>query len=372
VTLSAAPPRLRLWGTGVFAVFVVSGIGLASWLARIPAIRDGLDVSTAQMGFLLVGGSAGAILGLVLAGHLVQVIGSRRSILWGLVLGAVGIAIVGVGADLLHSYAVTVAGFAVFGITTAAADVAQNVEGGAAERAIGRSMLPLFHAGFSLGTVAGAGISALVVYAGVPVWAHLGVVAVVVAVSIIFATRPLLGDRLAPGGVDSDSEATAPVGFSARMAVWRDPRTLLLGIVALGMAFAEGSANDWLALAMVDERGQTAATGALLFGLFTAAMTVGRVGGGPIVDRLGRVTVLRVSALTALAGLLLVIFVDQPVVLLAGIVLWGLGSALGVTRCAAVPDSRRARTCARGEEVLGWTTGLEPATSGTTSQRSTN
>ncbi|WP_210480925.1 MFS transporter [Naasia sp. SYSU D00948] len=328
MSVPAAPARDRLvlWGSGVFAVFVVSGIGLASWLARIPAIRDGLDVSTAQMGFLLVGGAGGAMAGLLVAGQLVHMLGSRRTILWGLTVAAIGIALVGIGTDVLHSYAVAFAGFFLFGSTSAAADVAQNVEGGSAERAIGRSMLPLFHAGFSLGSVAGAGVSALVVYAGVPVWSHLAVVAAVVVVAVAIATRPLLGDRLAPGGDSGESRRPA---LSERMKVWRDPATLLLGLVALGMAFAEGSANDWLALAMVDERGQSAATGALLLGLFTAAMTAGRVAGGPVVDRLGRVLVLRASAATALAGLLLVIFVEQPVVLVLGIVLWGLGSALG-------------------------------------------
>jgi len=37
----------------------------------------------------------------------------------------------------------------------------------------------------------------------------------------------------------------------ARLGIWRDRRTLLIGLIVLGMAFAEGSANDWLELAMM-------------------------------------------------------------------------------------------------------------------------
>ncbi len=73
------------------------------------------------------------------------------------------------------------------------------------------------------------------------------------------------------------------------MAVWRDPRILLIGLIVLGMAFAEGSVNDWLSLSMVDGDGTTNAGGAVVFGVFVTAMTVGRVLGGRVLDRFGRV-----------------------------------------------------------------------------------
>ena len=88
------------------------------------------------------------------------------------------------------------------------------------------------------------------------------------------------------------------------------------------MAFAEGSANDWLALAMVDGHGVANATGALVFGIFVAAMTVGRVFGVYLLDRFGRVPVLRVSAVFAGIGLVVVIFAPVAWLACIGVVLW--------------------------------------------------
>jgi fucose permease len=100
-------------------------------------------------------------------------------------------------------------------------------------------------------------------------------------------------------------------------------------LIALGMAFAEGSANDWLALAVVDGRDFSNAQGALWFGFFTAGMMVGRVSGVFVLDRFGRVPVLRGSAAVGLVGLVILILVSNPILSALGVFLWGLGSSLG-------------------------------------------
>ena len=150
--------------------------------------------------------------------------------------------------------------------------------------------------------------------------------------------------------------AIGKTGWRSRLGIWRDRRTLLIGLIVLGMAFAEGSANDWLALAMVDGHGVDNATGALVFGIFVTAMTVGRVVGVYLLDRFGRVPVLRVSAVLAGVGLVVVIF--APIAWLAGIgvVLWGLGSALGfpVGMSAAADDPRNAAARVSAVATIGY------------------
>ena len=141
-----------------------------------------------------------------------------------------------------------------------------------------------------------------------------------------------------------------------RLSVWRDPRTLLIGVIVLGMAFAEGSANDWLALAMVDGHGVDNATGAFVFGVFVTAMTVGRLVGVRVLDRYGRVPVLRGSAVLASVGLLIVIFGPNAWVAGFGVVLWGLGSALGfpVGMSAAADDPRTAAASVSAVATVGY------------------
>nr|WP_238327436.1 MFS transporter [Paenibacillus gorillae] len=138
--------------------------------------------------------------------------------------------------------------------------------------------------------------------------------------------------RMVPAGTAQDNKTGSgepPMTTRERMAVWKEPRTILIGIVVLGMAFAEGSANDWLPLVIVDGYNVTPATGSFAFGLFVAAMTIGRALGGKLLDRFGRVVVLRTSALLAIVGLLIVIFGKSFGFAAVGVLLWGFGSAFG-------------------------------------------
>jgi MFS family permease len=117
--------------------------------------------------------------------------------------------------------------------------------------------------------------------------------------------------------------------FRAALAVWADWRLIVIGVVMLGMAFGEGSANDWISLATVDGHGQDNSTGALVFGFFVAAMTLGRVAGGPIVDRIGRVAAIRITAGMGVVGLVLFIVGGPLWLVVIGTVLWGFGVSLG-------------------------------------------
>ncbi len=57
-------------------------------------------------------------------------------------------------------------------------------------------------------------------------------------------------------------------------------------------------------------------------------MTVGRVGGTWLLDRYGRVLVLRITLSLAVIGALLVVFGSTPIAY-AGAACWGIGSSLG-------------------------------------------
>ena len=84
------------------------------------------------------------------------------------------------------------AGLFLFGFGNGAWDVAMNVQGAAVERELGRAILPRFHAGWSIGTVAGAGIGAVMVALHVPVTVHLIAAALPIAVAMPAAARRFL------------------------------------------------------------------------------------------------------------------------------------------------------------------------------------
>jgi fucose permease len=209
--------------------------------------------------------------------------------------------------------------------------------------------MPLFHAAFSGGTMLGAGLGALAERMGLPVLAHVGVVSVTVVLGGLISVT-----RLQPHP-DAPAEGAESGGWRDRLAIWKDRRTLLIGLIVLGMAFAEGSANDWLALAMVDGHGVSNANGALILGVFLTAMTVGRIVGVAVLDRFGRVPVLRATAVLAVAGLLVVIFAPTPIAI-AGVVLWGLGASLGfpVGMSAAADDPATAGARVSAVATIGY------------------
>ncbi|ANF32258.1 MFS transporter permease [Leifsonia xyli] len=324
--------ELRAWRNAVFVIFILSGLSLATWVARIPGIRDdlGLGKDPAAIGLLILGLSIGSIVGLTASSPILLRFGPHRGMVAGLSIVAVGMLSIGFGSTVFHLVPLVAIGLVLLGFGNGMVDVMMNVEATAVEREIGKTLLPLMHACFSLGTVIGAGLGALAAWLAVPVVWHLGGMAVVIVVIAVVAVRFIpreaeLGDQ---GAVPTER---IPFGERLRssLAVWADWRLILIGIVMLGMAFGEGSANDWISLAVVDGHGQSNSVGAVVFGFFVAAMTVGRVVGGPVVDRIGRVAAIRITAAMGAVGLVLFIVGGPMWLVVIGTVLWGFGVSLG-------------------------------------------
>ncbi|MDY7558279.1 MFS transporter [Cryobacterium sp. 10C3] len=270
---------------------------------------------------------------------------------------SIGLVVVGAGATLLGSAPVVFAGLAAVGLGMGSLDVMMNVEGAAAERAIRKTLMPLMHACFSLGTVVGALLGAAASALSVSVFWHLTAIAVLVFLIAVLAVRSIpelenAAETSAPG----EPASTWRSRLRASLSVWADPGVLLIGAIVLGMTFAEGSANDWIALASVDGHGFSNTAGAIVFGVFVAAMTVGRVIGGPVIDRFGRVPVLRACAVIGVLGLLLFILAPNDFALYAGTVLWGVGASLGfpVGMSAAADDTRNSAARVSAVAMIGY------------------
>lgn len=344
---------LAAWRNALFVIFALCGIGLASWAARIPAVSVALRLDAAQVGVLLFGIAAGSIVGLIASGHLVATFGAKRIILITLIIAPVGLFVAALGVSAFTSFTVSVAGLVVFGAATGICDVAMNVSGAANERALRKTVMPIYHAFFSAGTIVGAALGALAEGLKIPLDVHIGILAILVVLTVVWSVRYLLPER---GGVTHAASAGQADGWKTRLATWRDPRTLLIGLIVLGMAFTEGSANDWLSYAMVHGHATDATTGALVFGVFVTAMTVGRLSGVRLLDRYGRVPVLRASAALAAIGLLMLIFVPVLWVAIIGVVFWGLGASLGfpVGMSAAADDPHKAAARVSAVATIGY------------------
>jgi MFS family permease len=327
-----ADTGLRRAVRAVYYVFFGAGFVFASWASRIPQVRDGLHLSPGSLGLLLLSIAAGSLVALPLAGTVVAWLGASRTITVMAIVSGIGLAVTALGFRV--GVAPVVVGLFLLGVGNGTWDVAMNVEGTFVEQRLGYAILPRFHAGFSVGTVAGALLGAAMVLAGVSVTVHLLAVAIVTGVGGPWAVRGFL-TVTAPAHPDHE-----PSGHP--LAAWMEPRTLVLGLFVFCMAFIEGTGNDWLGVAMIDGYDASPAVGSFTLGLFLAAMTTGRWFGPGLLARFGRVVSVRTCAVVACAGALLVVFGGSLAVAMAGAVLWGLGSALGfpVGMSAAADDSQ--------------------------------
>ncbi|MDX2376265.1 MFS transporter [Microbacterium sp. LRZ72] len=348
---------LRRWKIAIFAIFAASGLALATWASRVPAIKDTLAIDNVDVGLMLLVAGAASLVGLSLASVLLARVGARRSMFAAMIVYALGVGLVGVGADLAGSYPLVVLGLALFGLGNGAVDVMMNVEGAAIETATAKTLLPLFHASFSFGTVLGAGAGALAALWGADVFTHASIITALI-LAIAFGSMRAVPARQA--AMDPDAPGARGTSRRARLAAalsaWREPRTYALGIVILGMAFAEGGANDWLALGMVDGHGADEALGALGLATFSVSMTAMRLVGGPLVDRFGRVATLRVLAVTSAVGLLLFILAPTLPLVFVGAALWGAGTSLGfpLGMSAAADDPARAAARVSAAAAIGY------------------
>jgi MFS family permease len=310
------------------AAFALGGLTLATWGPRLPTIQADLGLDTGGLGVVLAGVTVGSIVGLTCSAALLAWLGARQSIRGTLTIVAAGIALIGVGSGLLRSLPVTGVGFVLVGFGIGAVDVMINVEGAAVERETDRTLMPLMHAAWSAGAIIGSGIGAACAATGIaPQWQFLGeAVVILVAASVAVRSIPSGTRRAEPAAA---TRGSVPERIRGVLRGWGDRRLLVIGLVMLGVELGEGSANNWLTLAVRDGHRQSEAVAAAFFTVFAIGETLARLGGGSLVDRFGRVHTVRSTTALGVAGMLLFILAGSAWLVLVGVLLWAVGVSMG-------------------------------------------
>ena len=308
-SLSAADRRGR---RAVTLAFLINGLAVASFLVRVPNVRDELALREATLGLVLSGLAVGVVLGLVLSGVLAARHGSRRLTLGGAAVMIALLPLAGLAPDALTLVVLLVA----IGMGGATMDVGMNAQGVGIERAYGRSIMLGFHGAWSLGALTAAVIGSVAMGLGVSVATHLTAISVVlIALTLVAAPNLRVEDRVA-----------APSG--PRFALPRGP-LLPLALIAFAAALGEATAADWSGIHLADQL--QVAPGQIGWGFVasTAAMTTIRLIGDRLVRRVGPARVVVTGGAFATAGYLTIALSSSlPLTLVA---FAAVGGGLGVT-----------------------------------------
>ena len=325
---NASPMRRRRWALS--ALFSVTGLVMGTWVTRTPDIRDLLGASTADMGLILFAMSLGSMVGIGGSEHLVHRFGARAVIATGMAAQVACLPTLAFGASLgAHALErpIVALGLLLFGLGMGSGEVAMNVEGAVVEAETDKPFLPTMHGFFSLGLTIGAGAGLALRAVNLDVRADLGAMALLSAATVAVALQGIpAAEQSRP---TSPADQRAPVNPSTLPPLWRDRRLLIIGIVVAAISLAEGAANDWLPLVMVDGHGLDPAMSSAVYSGFPATMAIGRFVGGHAVRRHGIGRVLSASAVLAAVGILAVVVVNNVAFIAMGVILWGIGVALG-------------------------------------------
>ncbi len=312
VTMIAAAEPRHVPGTAApratRAVFFVAGLGNAAWAALVPFAKARAGISDAALGVLLLCLGIGSIVTMPLAGALTARFGCRRVILVAALVVAGCLPLLAT----LSSLSTLALALMLFGAGIGAVDVAMNIQAIIVQRASERSIMSGFHGLFSLGGIAGAGGMATLLVAGA---SPLGASA---CVSLgIVATIAVAGSGSLPYGAGNGGPAFAmPHGI-----------VLLIGALCFVMFLTEGAVLDWSAVFLTSVRHLAVSYAGLGYAAFATAMTIGRLAGDRIIDRLGRRRVLPIGGLCAACGFVLATAIPSWEVALLGYALVGIGCA---------------------------------------------
>ncbi|MFF8657229.1 MFS transporter [Streptomyces huasconensis] len=331
-------PGLSRLRAALTVFFALDGFVFAGWVVRIPAIKEQTGASASQLGLALLAVSAGAVVTMTLTGRLCERYGSIPVTVACGVLLPLSVAL----PPLTDSVLVLGLVLLFFGAAYGGISVAMNSAAVDLVSALRRPVMPSFHAAFSLGGMLGSGLGGLVAGHLSPTPHLLGITVVGLVITAVTAptllrygaadrTRAHAAAQPKPKPRSEPKPRASTTAARSRSTPRMDRRTrtlvLVFGLIALCTAYGEGAIADWGPLHLEQDLHAHPGVAAAAYACFTLAMTVGRLVGTTLLERLGRTRTVVGGGATACAGMLLGALAPSTGLALAGFAVTGLGLA---------------------------------------------
>lgn len=296
--------NLARWAVAI--TFFVNGTLIGIWAANIPLIKESLGLDAQLLSYALFSAAVGALAGMPFGGKLIAKFGSARVTL----ASGLGALVTFPAAMLAPSYTVLLFVLIAAGFANGVMDVAMNAHGALVEQRISRPVMSSFHAAWSTGGLIGSGIVWLTLNS-------LGIKLLVLGMAVVL----LIAFLLAVSGYLSSS--LDRVADAAHFAL-PSRQTLALGLIAFLGMLSEGAVLDWSGVYLREllESPSLAASGVAGF---SGTMALSRCFGDSLRSKFGAASLVRGSAVIALAGLILALVAPGPLSVALGFALMGVG-----------------------------------------------
>jgi MFS family permease len=296
----------------VSIAFLAFGAVMGSWVPRLPALKDHLHISDAQVGYALLAVSLGAVIGAGVA----RIVLGRGARAW-VRGGTIAICASLVLPSLAGSFTQLLASLLVLGACAGFIDMLENAQAADLERTAGRPLLNGFHGYWSLGAFAGAVLAGAAAFAGVPPSAHFALVATVAAFASAYFLRDL-----------PNTSAGAPRPAPSGGRYWLTGFVIAVAAISFCSILVEGGTSDWspLYLRELSHADPGLAAGGLA--AFALAATLVRFRADLLTARTSPAVVARLGGIIAAGGLVLAIAVPALPGAITGFALVGIGTAV--------------------------------------------
>ncbi len=300
--------RPAWWGTVI--LFFAHGLIVGTWVSRIPAIKSELHLNNAVLGLTLLSSAFGALCTIPFTGWLISRFGSKRVTSVGSIAFCSAVALMGLA---WNAFTLAIALF-IFGGFAAAMDVSMNAQGVEVEKAMGTPTMSRFHAMFSFGAMAGAGIGGWIAAHNVTPVAH-------------FTASGLINLLAVLGAIPLLLETHVHMAARGHRLPLRNIPPVLIALSAIGFCIllSEGAMADWTAVYYRQILHTGPGIAAEGYAVFSAAMAVFRFFGDSITARFGPFHTVRAGCVVAAIGLSWTLSIHLPALGLPGLAVTGAG-----------------------------------------------
>lgn len=290
--------------------FFLSGLCFSTWASRIPDVKSNFDLSDSALGAILLVRPLGALVGLPLAGIMVDRYGSKRSAIAG--IAAFGLSLLALG--LAPSLPLLIAGLLCFGLAANLINISNNAQALIVQKSYGKVIMASFHGLWSLAGFFGAALGALALWLKLSISSHFMIISGVVFILLLISFQHLVEENGKPAG---------------QKFVFRKPdkHLMKLGLIAFCGLLCEGCMFDWSGVyfkQVIQAEEAFIATGYMAF---MGMMAFGRLISDKFTNRYGSRSIIQVSGVLIFSGLLLAVLIPNIVFGIVGFILVGAGTS---------------------------------------------